>query len=75
MCTAMLLAHPALGQRMTLSNAWRPRAILWLRVLTLVLLDLMLFLYCLLARNEERRMLARCDWRRKERTEMAFSDD
>jgi protein-S-isoprenylcysteine O-methyltransferase Ste14 len=51
-----LIRHP---QYVALGVAGLGLAILWPRFLTLVLLALMLFLYDLLARDEERRMLAR----------------
>jgi len=50
------IRHP---QYLALGVAGLGLAILWPRFLTLVLLAVMLFLYYLLARDEERRMLAR----------------
>ena len=50
------IRHP---QYLALGGAGLGLAILWPRFLTLVLLAVMLFLYYLLARDEERRMLAR----------------
>lgn len=51
-----VVRHP---QYLALGMAGLGLAILWPRFLTLVLFALMLFLYYLLARDEERRMLAR----------------
>jgi hypothetical protein len=67
-----LIRHP---QYLALAVAGLGLAILWPRFLTLVLLALMLFVYYLLARDEERRMLARFgdDYRAYlERTGMFF---
>jgi len=51
-----VIRHP---QYLALAVSGLSLAILWPRFLTLVLLAVMLFLYYLLARDEERRMLAR----------------
>ena len=67
-----VIRHP---QYVGLAVAGFGLAILWPRFLTLVLLAVMLFLYYLLARDEERRMLARYgdDYRAfMERTGMFF---
>ena len=67
-----VIRHP---QYLALAVSGVGLAILWPRFLTLVLLAVMLFLYYLLARDEERRMLARYgdDYRAfMERTGMFF---
>ena len=67
-----VIRHP---QYLALAVSGFGLAILWPRFLTLVLLAVMLFLYYLLARDEERRMLARYgdDYRAfMERTGMFF---
>ena len=52
-----VVRHP---QYVALAVAGAGLAIMWPRFLTLVLFGVMLFLYYLLAKDEERRMLARC---------------